>query len=515
MKNKQGGENKRPILIIDDDEAHLKTLSDILELEELRPICCTTGKCALEAVKNYSLNVAILDLRLPDINGLELLKQLKGQNPDIKVIVNTGYASLESVMTALNREAFAYVKKMGDIEELLAHVHRAFHAHLAVYSDKLEREVNKRTAELAQANKKLIIDITRRKQAEVALKESEERFRRLAEASFEGIVISDNGKILDINERFAEMFGYKVDENIGMDILNLVAPESRELVLHHVSSGFEKPYEHLAVHNDGTIFPVESHAKSIPYEGRKIRVTSVRNITERKKSQESLIKHEKDLKKLTTQLVKTQEAERRRLSLELHDEMGQALTAIKIDLSTLEKDLPSGLEQSITERLSETNHLVDGLIDQIHEISLDLRPKMLDDLGLKPTLSWYSNRFAKRQNIPVQFEAGDLKKRLAPEYETVLYRVTQETLTNIAKYAKADSVKIDLKEINNFIRLTIEDDGIGFDLDEVTSREPDKRGSGLIGIEERGAALNGKLDIRSAPDKGTRITFQFPAEEKI
>ncbi len=515
MDDKLSGEKRQRILIIDDDEAHLKTLADILELEELLPICCSTGKQALEAIKNSALNVAILDLRLPDINGLELLKQLKKHNPDIKVIVNTGYASLESAMTALNEEAFAYVKKMGDIEELLSHVHRAFHSHLAIYSDKLEQEVNKRTAELAQTNKNLKVDIARRRLAEEALKESEERFRRLAEASFEGIVISDNSKILDINERFAEMFGYKVDENIGMDILNLVAPESQDLVLHRISSGYEEPYEYLAVHKDGTIFAVETHAKSIPYEGRKIRVTSVRNISERKKSQESLIKHEKDLKKLTTQLVKTQEAERRRLSLELHDEMGQALTAIKIDLSTIEKDLPSEVEQSITERLAETNHLVDGLIDQIHEISLDLRPKMLDDLGLKPTLNWYSNRFAKRQNIPVRFEAGDLKKRLAPEYETVLYRVTQETLTNIAKYARADNVKIDLKETNNFIRLTIEDDGIGFDLDEVTGREPDKRGSGLIGIQERGATLNGKLEIQSAPDKGTRITLQFPVEEKI
>ena len=311
------------------------------------------------------------------------------------------------------------------------------------------------------------------------------------------------------------MFGYKVDEIIRMEVMNLVAAESQNIVKHHLKSEHEKPYEYLAIKKDGTIFPVETHRKSIPYEGRIIRVTSIKNISDRKRSQEALIKHEKDLQKLTSQLVKTQEAERRRLSLELHDEMGQALTAIKINLSTIEKDLLPDIHQYIKERLSDTNHLADGLIDQIHEISLDLRPKMLDDLGLKPTLKWYSNRFAKRHNIPVQFDADQLKKRLMPEYETVLYRVAQETLTNISKYAKAKNVNMKLREIDNSIQLTIEDDGIGFDLAEVTGREPDKRGSGLIGIKERGLALNGKLDIQSQPNQGTRIMIQFPVEEQI
>ena len=115
MKNRRI-KKKRFVLVIDDDESHLETLSDILKLEELQPICCSTGKGALEAVNNHEVNVAILDLRLPDIDGIELLKQLKEQNPDIKVIVNTAYASLESALTAINEEAFAYVKKLGDVD---------------------------------------------------------------------------------------------------------------------------------------------------------------------------------------------------------------------------------------------------------------------------------------------------------------------------------------------------------------------------------------------------------------
>ena len=144
MNERQEDKKKQFILVIDDDQGQLDTLADILESEELQPICCSTGKRALEAVNQHEVNVAILDLRLPDIDGLEVLKRLKKKNPGIKVIVNTAYASLESALTAINEQAFAYVKKLGDVEELLAHVHRAFHAHFVEYSEKLESEVNKR-----------------------------------------------------------------------------------------------------------------------------------------------------------------------------------------------------------------------------------------------------------------------------------------------------------------------------------------------------------------------------------
>lgn len=125
---------KVPILVIEDDEAQLRVLADILEMRNLRPICCQTGRAALQVCQQQEVNVAILDLRLPDVDGLQLLRQLKRRNSDIKVIINTGYASLESAMRAVNEEAFAYVTKMGDVEELLAHIYRALPAHLVKYS---------------------------------------------------------------------------------------------------------------------------------------------------------------------------------------------------------------------------------------------------------------------------------------------------------------------------------------------------------------------------------------------
>lgn len=183
MSNSQKSKPKRPILVIEDDPAQLKMLANILRSEGLRPVCCQTGQEALQALENEAVNVAILDLHLPDIDGMELLKQLKAHNPQLKVIINTGYPSLDSAMAAVNHEAFAYVKKMDDVGGLLAHVHRAFHEHLADHNEILAAEVKRRTEDLLKANQELKREIFERKQIEAALRESEGRYRSLFENS--------------------------------------------------------------------------------------------------------------------------------------------------------------------------------------------------------------------------------------------------------------------------------------------------------------------------------------------
>ena len=138
-------------------------------------------------------------------------------------------------------------------------------------------------------------DITELKQAEEALKESEERFRKLSESTFEGIVISDKGKICDANKQLAEMLKIKLDKLIGMNASDFVAPESRKIVEQHIKLGLEEPYEHFAKRSDGSIFPVEVRAKSLPFEGQILRVTAIRDVTERKQAEEKLINRNKEL----------------------------------------------------------------------------------------------------------------------------------------------------------------------------------------------------------------------------
>ncbi|GAK51854.1 signal transduction histidine kinase [Candidatus Moduliflexus flocculans] len=171
------------MLVIEDNPAQLETLLNILEDEGFQPVGCSTGRAAIEACQRDAFAVAILDIRLPDMDGLEALSQLKQRAPEMNVIINTAYATLESAMDAVNRDAFAYVQKMGDVAELIGHVHRAFHAHLVGYSARLEEVVRARTAELSASNIALRQEIEERKRAEerlnAALKEKEMLMREI------------------------------------------------------------------------------------------------------------------------------------------------------------------------------------------------------------------------------------------------------------------------------------------------------------------------------------------------
>ncbi len=233
-------------------------------------------------------------------------------------------------------------------------------------------------------------------------------------------------------------------------------------------------------------------------------------ITERKRAEEAVMKHRRDLQRLSAQLINAQEAERKRISQELHDEMGQALTAMSINLAAIEKELPSELTPTIRERLAETSALADRTLEQVRELSLDLRPAMLDDLGLVPTLRWYVNRYAKRLNIEAEFEATDFEGRLTAGVETALYRVVQEALTNAARHAQANRVHIHLKCKGATVAAFIEDDGQGFDVQEVAGLEAPERGAGLLGMRERVASLGGSFRIQSRPGQGTRLTIEIP-----
>lgn len=253
---------------------------------------------------------------------------------------------------------------------------------------------------------------------------------------------------------------------------------------------------------------------------------------ERKRLLEAVAQQRTQLRTLASKLTEVQEYERQRLSRELHDEMGQALTAIRMNLSAIEKELqttaPESMSMRIQERLTESAQLTDETLEQIRELSQDLRPSMLDDFGLLPTLRWYTDRFAKRTNISVdiQTEGFEQLTRFSPSLETSLYRILQESLTNVARHASASQVALVLTKAGpnatpartaaGQIHVTIEDNGCGFDPESVWAQQTIENGGeggvGLLGINERIALLGGKLQIDSAPSQGTRIHIQLPLE---
>jgi signal transduction histidine kinase len=226
---------------------------------------------------------------------------------------------------------------------------------------------------------------------------------------------------------------------------------------------------------------------------------------------EEVLAGQERLRTLSQQVVSAQEEERKRIAKELHDELGQTLTAIGLDLSAIKKRLPPEAAHTIKRRLASASRLTEQLDRRVSNIALDLRPYMLDDLGLVPALRWYINRYAKRSDVEVKLDVMGLEERLAPQVETALYRVVQEALTNVVKHAQANQVRIHLERTETAVVAIVEDDGRGFNAEKMASLTDPERGAGLLGIRERMALLGGTLNIRSTPGQGTRLVMEIPA----
>ncbi|MGB9629973.1 MAG: ATP-binding protein, partial [Thermodesulfobacteriota bacterium] len=215
-----------------------------------------------------------------------------------------------------------------------------------------------------------------------------------------------------------------------------------------------------------------------------------------------------------SQIIEAQENERKRISRELHDEIGQALTAIKFNLDMIDKDLPQTLS-NLRGRLGETKTLSNQTLSAMRRLSMDLRPTMLDDFGLIPTLRWYIQNFSNRLNIFSHFEARDIEEKLPSQIETALYRIIQEALNNVAKHSEASRVEISIEKRDSVIHAYITDNGKGFDLEKVLQPESPERGFGLIGMKERVSLLGGKIDIQSKLGMGTQIHIEIPYQNAI
>ena len=219
------------------------------------------------------------------------------------------------------------------------------------------------------------------------------------------------------------------------------------------------------------------------------------------------------LRTLTRKLTDVQETERKQLARELHDELGQMLTAVGMNLAYIEKELSIDLTTPVGQRFQETGQLVDETLDQIRELSLNLRPPMLDDLGLVPTVRWYTQRYAERTAAKLVLDLTEFEQRLDTDIETALYRVLQEALTNIARHGQATLVHLRLQRTPSEVVAYVEDDGVGFDVARIMDNENYQAGAGLLGMRERVTLLGGTLTIASEPGAGTQLYLSIPIEE--
>jgi signal transduction histidine kinase len=241
-------------------------------------------------------------------------------------------------------------------------------------------------------------------------------------------------------------------------------------------------------------------------------VTGVRMTRLERQSEQQRLRTEEaeqELRRLSRQLVQAQEAERKSISRELHDEVGQMLTALRMELRSLQ-DLRTAPEQEFNDHIDAAKRLGEQSLRALRDMAMGLRPSMLDDLGLGSALQWQARQFAKQSGIPVNVEIGAIPTRLPEGHRTCIYRIVQEALTNCARHARAKRIDIAMECGPEGIAVSIRDDGAGFDVSTVRGR-----GLGLLGMQERVKDLGGKLMISSRPQRGTVVSAQLPLPEEV
>lgn len=222
---------------------------------------------------------------------------------------------------------------------------------------------------------------------------------------------------------------------------------------------------------------------------------------------------DRERSELLGKVISAQEEERKRIARELHDDTSQALAALVMALDRAASH-PNAEAEHLRAQLAESKALAVKTLDSIHQLIFDLRPSVLDDLGLPAALRWYAESRLSNQGIKVRFEETRAEKRLPPQIETALFRIGQEAITNIARHAEAENVVIGMDFRDYSLILEIEDDGKGFDPVNLDSSEARKRGFGLLGMKERVNLLGGKMDIESHPGSGTHIVLEIPLPQE-
>lgn len=391
-------------------------------------------------------------------------------------------------------------------------------------------------------------DVTKEKDTETALRESEERLSLLVESASDYIILMTDaqGHINMWNPGAEKAFGYTEKEIIGQSAEILFTPEDREagIPAREMKIARERgvaPDKRWHIRKDGTRFyasgaltllrsgEVEGFAKIAHdltehkrmaeqlqqvndwLETRVVERTSELKRTNDALESEVVIRRraEERVKRLLREIVQTQEGERRRIARDLHDQMGQQLNALAINLDILKKECE---ENNIPcERLETIQAIIEQLDSDVDFLAWELRPTVLDDLGLLAALEKFIREWSKHFGIRAEvFGAGMEKDRLPIEVETMLYRIAQEALNNVAKHSQAKRVSLLLEHRQDEIWLTIEDDGKGFEIEKQAMSGGDGKGLGLIGIQERAAILGGTIQIQSHPGHGTSLFIRVP-----
>ncbi|WP_332745821.1 sensor histidine kinase [Hydrogenophaga sp.] len=355
----------------------------------------------------------------------------------------------------------------------------------------------------------LLRDLTELNRMSSIIEQLNLRLRSVFEMAPVAIWITEQERVVFANRACAHLIGLESPEQlIGLSIFELLSPASHEPVRSKLKN--LGPEEGVSVlmgsiqRSDGSLREVELVVAVLPDHERSFVQMVINDITQRSREKKDLLRSRRTLRELSASMVEAREEERRRIARELHDELGQRLTALKLEMTACQRDHPN---PEAGERAQLMQDMLDDTVASARRIAMDLRPLMLDDLGLPEAIDWLVKEFKRRTGIEIDTRLGEGLRELSPKLATTLYRIVQEALTNITRHARATRVALTLECHDQKLRLTIQDNGVGF-VNGTRSRIP---GSfGLLGIRERVLMLGGRLSVGNAPEGGARLVVHVP-----
>jgi PAS domain S-box-containing protein len=449
-----------------------------------------------EKIYNKILKVIIPSYQYPEITVVRLL--LEGKEYKTKYFKKTKWKQSKFITV--------HSRKIGELE--------------IYYLKKREKEDEgpflKEERHLINSIAQLLSQFIERKRIENALQQSESKFRTLIEKAPVAISLSRRGKYIYTNKMFLKMFGYKSTDDLnGRSTLEQFAPHCRGEIanrtyLREQNLPVPDVYESTGLNETGLQFPIYITVARVNLEDGPASIGFFTDITERKKAESELKESREQLKNFAAHLQTIREEERTYISRELHDNLGQSLTALRIDLHNIiaeinDKNISGNLD-NIIKQSHDLISIIDSTIQLVRNIARDIRPSILDNLGLLAAIDWQIREFSKRSGIKGRIITTLDKIDIESKHSSGVFRIVQESLTNVLRHSQANKVTIKITEKNNYTLIEIKDNGCGINESEINS----VKSLGLLGMRERALIFGGELTVKGEKTMGTKIILKIP-----
>lgn len=495
---------KARILVVDDTPSNLRMIGRILKNKNYDVRLAPNGSAALASAQTEPPDLILLDIRMAGMGGHEVCKYLKSdeRTRDVPVIFISALQETRDKVEALLLGGVDFITKPFHEEEVLARIK----VHLDIRS--LRDRLVESNVELATINDRLNREIDGRHRAEEALKTSEKLYRSTLSSISDAIFITDDkGEFIFICPNVDVIFGYSKEEvaRIG-NILKLLGelPFDRDRL---EKTGELKNLDHEITDKSGNRHDLLVNVKRVKINGGTT-LYSCRDITDRRAMEKDISKYQEKLRLLHSEMMNLEERERRQIASELHDNIGQKLAFLKMKLGALKETANAcGLAGTFDEISRMTGEIIDNTRSLVYETG----PPMLTELGFVSAIEWLIDKFQTRHGIEIKYcHDEDIPEIPSESSKILLFRVLRELLFNIVKHARANYAEIHLSREENSVRLTVEDNGIGFEVSNLENICIVNQGFGLFSIKERLRNLGGKLEIESEPGNGVKAVLTVP-----